>query len=608
MTTLVNKTHRSFEAEESLIHTGSHPHPTSEHIVHFYQTGDFLLDGVSEFLSTGLKAGNACIIFATPTHRQRLEQRLQAQGLNMPLARMRGDYFALDAAETLSRFMEDGAPSPERFVRVVGRVIARAAQNRRHVRAFGELVALLWAEGNHTAAVRLEELWNELYHNTAPFSLFCAYEMHDFAGERYEELFNKICQQHSHVIPNESYSTLSSTNERLRAIALLQQQASSLQTETAERKQAEAAEAALRMSEERWQLITETMPQMMFTATADGEIDYCNALCLQFTGLSFEQLRSWGWTQIVHPDELQEDIRRWKSAIESGEPFYAEQLLRRADGVYRWHVSRAIPLRDAQGAIMMWIGSSTDIDEQKRLEERKNAFISMASHELKTPVTSLRGFTQILQRRLKQQADDQTLLFLDRIEVQLKKLTTLISDLLDVSRMQTGTLAFRETSIDLDELVRETVENVQATTTHQLSLQGATQARVFGDRDRLGQVFINLLTNAIKYSPQAEKVIVRLSSNDQEVVVAVQDFGIGIAEEHHERIFERLYQVSGPQEKAYPGLGIGLYIARQLSQRHGGRLWLESRKGAGSTFYVSLPRLPGDAGVSPAPISGEAAL
>jgi signal transduction histidine kinase len=240
----------------------------------------------------------------------------------------------------------------------------------------------------------------------------------------------------------------------------------------------------------------------------------------------------------------------------------------------------------------MWIGSSTDIDEQKRLEERKNTFISMASHELKTPITSLRGFTQVLQRRLKQQADPQTLLFLDRMDAQLGKLTTLIGDLLDVSRMEAGTIAYRETRFDLDGLARETVEDVQAAiTTHRLSLEGETHAQVRGDRDRLGQALINLLTNAVKYSPQADSVTVRLSADQGWAEVAVCDHGIGIAAEYHERVFEQFYQVADPQESTYPGLGIGLYIARTLIERHGGRMWLESQKGAGSVFHFTLPTL-----------------
>jgi len=130
-----------------------------------------------------------------------------------------------------------------------------------------------------------------------------------------------------------------------------------------------------------------------------------------------------------------------------------------------------------------------------------------------------------------------------------------------------------------------------ATTTHQLLIEGRTSAQVLGDKDRLGQVFINLLTNAVKYSPQANKVQVHLSRDQGQVIVSVQDFGVGIDQAHHQKIFERFYQVNDPEEATYPGLGIGLYISREIVERHRGRLQVESRKGEGATFSVMLPFL-----------------
>jgi signal transduction histidine kinase len=183
------------------------------------------------------------------------------------------------------------------------------------------------------------------------------------------------------------------------------------------------------------------------------------------------------------------------------------------------------------------------------------------------------------------------------MNTQLDKLTSLISDLLNISRMQSGKLALRAEPVDLDSLIDETVEAVQATTsTHRLLIEGRTGTRVLGDKDRLGQVFVNLLTNAIKYSPRADKVIVRLlrEGDPEQAIVSVQDFGIGIDKTHHEKIFERFYQVTDPEEKTYPGLGIGLYISREIVARHHGHMWVESSKGKGSTFFVALPLMRAD--------------
>ncbi|MBV9124047.1 MAG: PAS domain S-box protein, partial [Planctomycetes bacterium] len=261
----------------------------------------------------------------------------------------------------------------------------------------------------------------------------------------------------------------------------------------------------------------------------------------------------------------------------------------------RWSLLKSRPVFDEHGEIAMVVTIIHDVTEQIVAEQRKDEFISMTSHELKTPVTSLKGFTHVLQRRLTKQGDEQALHYLSRMDAQLNKLTKLIGDLLDISRMQTGKLALDMETFDLDALVQETVENVQATTdTHQLSIEGQTKGRVLGDRDRLGQVFINLLTNAVKYSPDAHKVVVRLSQDHAQAMISVQDFGIGIDPVHQKKIFERFYQVTDPEEQTYPGLGIGLYISREIADRHDGRIEIHSRKGEGSTFTVILPLLSED--------------
>ncbi|HEX6108022.1 MAG TPA: PAS domain S-box protein [Ktedonobacteraceae bacterium] len=236
------------------------------------------------------------------------------------------------------------------------------------------------------------------------------------------------------------------------------------------------------------------------------------------------------------------------------------------------------------------MGFVLDISASKELDKRKDEFISMASHELKTPVTSLKGFLGLLQRRLTIQGDEKALHYLARMDAQVNRLTKLINDLLDLSKMQTGQLAYREERFDLDELVQEIVETVQETTqTHHLQFEGQTQAEVFGDRDRIGQVLINLLNNAIKYSPQADRVLVRVAISQNKALVSVQDFGIGIAKEHQRKIFERFYQVTDAEEKTYPGLGIGLYISYEIVKRHSGQMWVESKKGEGASFYFTLP-------------------
>src|SRR5579859_7833879 len=180
----------------------------SEHFVQFCETDEFLMDSVSAFIGSGLRVGDAGIVLATKLHRESLEERLKKDGLEVAAARVRGQYVSIDAAAMLSKCMVDGSPEPGRCAEVVGSVIAHAAQGGRHVRIFGEMVALLWAEGNRAAAMRLEELWNDLG-KTHSFSLCCVYPMQGCGGEVYEEEFTEICQQHSRIIPAESYTRLS---------------------------------------------------------------------------------------------------------------------------------------------------------------------------------------------------------------------------------------------------------------------------------------------------------------------------------------------------------------------------------------------------------------
>ncbi len=337
----------------------------------------------------------------------------------------------------------------------------------------------------------------------------------------------------------------------------------------------------------------------------DSRIIYANEAAARMTGYpSVENL------QQARPLE---PTRRFEITDEQGRPFPLDRLThkrvlageRQAQAIIgytqkaggppeRWSLVTSSPVYNEQGEILFVITITHDITERVLAERRKDEFISMASHELKTPVTSLKGFTYVLQRRLRKQEDEQALHYLERMDAQLDKLTKLVGDLLDLSRMQVGKLDLQRAPVDLDALIAETVENVQATTlTHRIIIEGATRAQVFGDEDRLAQVFINLLTNAIKYSPQANRIEVRLAREQACAIVRVRDFGIGIDDIHQQKIFERFYQVTDPEEKTYPGLGVGLHISKTIVERHQGRIEVRSRKGQGATFSVFLPILQG---------------
>jgi len=233
--------------------------------------------------------------------------------------------------------------------------------------------------------------------------------------------------------------------------------------------------------------------------------------------------------------------------------------------------------------------------ERKKADIQKDEFLGFASHELKTPVTSIKGYIQLIQLYASQKKDpaqvfQELLPLIKKVDMQVDRLTHLINDLLDVTKVQAGKLEFNLEDFSLDEMVREVVGNMQMTTQkHRIMLEGETASKVHGDRERTAQILINLLSNAVKYSPQADRILVSITRSDMTISVAVQDYGIGIAEENRQKIFERFYRVKGTKQKTYPGLGLGLHIAAEIAKRQNGRLVVESTEGKGSVFCLELP-------------------
>jgi len=231
-----------------------------------------------------------------------------------------------------------------------------------------------------------------------------------------------------------------------------------------------------------------------------------------------------------------------------------------------------------------------DMSQRKALETQKDDFIGIASHELKTPVTSLKAYTQILQKRFEKYGDPVASQNLTKMDTQINRLTALIEDLLDVTKIESGKIVFNKNVFDFDTLAKDTTDEMQLTSEmHKIRIKGEVKKQVYADKERIGLVLTNFLTNAIKYSPHADKVIVHLSADKNMVVVGVQDYGIGISKENIGTVFERFYRVKSPKGDTYPGLGLGLYISAEIIKRHNGKVWVNSKIGKGSTFYFAIP-------------------
>lgn len=352
------------------------------------------------------------------------------------------------------------------------------------------------------------------------------------------------------------------------------------------------AEERLYQSEKHFRALVENIAGGIALTDAAGIITYVSPSTTRMVGYMTEELTGHRiFERMVYPADQEPTRRLWVRVIEEpGKSHALEYRSKRKDGSFLWIEVVGLNLLHEPGVeSIVW--NYRDMTERKELEQRKDHFISMASHELKTPLTVLSAYTQLLRERFMAEGRQDAALFLSKMDDQITNLTKLVVDLLDISKMQAGQIEMEWEAVDMDALAHEVVESLQPTTSHHLLIEGEAQGTIAGDRERLGQVMIILLNNAIKYSPHANTVVVRIARarEGDALTVAVQDFGIGIEKANQERLFERFYRALSKKDKTYPGLGIGLYIAHEIIQHHDGKMWVESVEGSGSTFFFSLP-------------------
>jgi signal transduction histidine kinase len=260
------------------------------------------------------------------------------------------------------------------------------------------------------------------------------------------------------------------------------------------------------------------------------------------------------------------------------------------DNRVRWVRAKGKTYFDVSGRPLRFIGSVLDITEQKTDELRKNDFIGMVSHELKTPLTSLKGYIQILNHKAKINTDNFAINALSKADIQIGKMSQLINGFLNVSRLEAGKISIDLKTVDLREIIEEAEEELKmVSTTHLISIIASEQIMVQADRDKIGSVISNLLGNAIKYSPLGSRIEISCDTQDRFARVKVKDEGPGIKTQDRERLFERFYRVGGAESHTVPGFGIGLYLSAEIIARHNGEIGVISEPGEGSTFYFLLP-------------------
>lgn len=377
--------------------------------------------------------------------------------------------------------------------------------------------------------------------------------------------------------------------------------------------QEKEAERDLRESEARFRQLADAMPQIVWVTRADGYHEYYNKRWYEYLGLDFEETCGDLWANSLHPEDRERARLRWAVALETGEPYEIEYRFRRHDGEYRWFLGRALPVRDKSGKITRWYGTCTDIDEQKRMNQQREAllaseqearsdaerasqlkdeFLLTLSHELRTPLNALLGWSTLLKRK----DLDQTRIRqgLDVIERNVRIQSQLIDDLLDMSRIISGKLRLNVQQVELVSIIEAAVETVRLSAMAKgirlKQVLDPSAGIVSGDPARLQQVVWNLLSNAIKFTPKGGRVQVVLERVDSHVEISVIDTGLGISPEFLPYVFDKFRQADASLTREHGGLGLGLAIVKHLVELHGGSVKVESAGlSKGATFIVELP-------------------
>lgn len=369
----------------------------------------------------------------------------------------------------------------------------------------------------------------------------------------------------------------------------------------------------LERSEKQFRQLADTIPQLAWMARPDGGVAWYNQRWHEYTGTTPEEMEGWGWQSVQHPDALEDVVKEWRASIATGQPFDMTFPIRGADGVFRPFLTRAMPFRDENGEIVLWFGSNTDVSEQKRIvQERdellasersarsmaehasrmKDEFLATLSHEIRSPLSAIFGWTQVLRDGI---PDAETLATgLDVIDRNVRLQTQLIEDLLDMSRIISGKLRLDVQQILPAPCVEAAADTVMAAAQAKgIKVERVLDPRagpISGDPARLQQVVWNLLSNAIKFTPRGGKVQVVLQRVNSHIELSVADSGEGISAEFLPHVFDRFRQEDAAMNRRHGGLGLGLAIVKQLVELHGGTIGVGSAgTGKGATFTVKIP-------------------
>lgn len=338
-------------------------------------------------------------------------------------------------------------------------------------------------------------------------------------------------------------------------------------------------------NERRFRLLLNAIPQIAWTNTTDGAVNFYNEQWYSYTGIDFEQSQPQDLEAIVHPEDLAHHKTQFHSILTSEESGNYEIRERAANGEYRWYLIHMQPIKDEAEQVLLWIGTATDIHELKLLQQKKDDLINIASHELKTPMASLKASMQLL-HKMKHNSSEKMQHLIDMAGRSTDKVSGLIKDLLDPEQLTEGGLPLKKVELNLFRLVEDCCTPAPENSVCSIVITGDRQLEVYADPERIEQVLTNMVTNAMKYAPQSESIQIQIAKIHEGAKVSVRDQGPGIPQDKIPFLFDRYYRADQSNQ---PGLGLGLYISAEIIEKHAGQIGAESKAGEGSTFWFTLP-------------------
>lgn len=367
-----------------------------------------------------------------------------------------------------------------------------------------------------------------------------------------------------------------------------------LAQQTAERtwmavEQAKAAEA-LRESEDNYRVIVNQSIAGILKMDLKGNIIFTNDQFCRMLAYDSTELLTLEISDIIYSADRECNRLFLRELVVEGKPYEIEMRLVRKSGEEIWVSNHVSPIFDQDGAVMAATIVSIDITRQKELERQKDEFIGVASHELKTPITGIKAYSELLVGMMDNSVPHIITQLVTRMDVQVNRLTKVVESLLNTSRIAGGQLKLQLELLDLNALLEERVHQGQLTSSkHRIVFTGDKLPFVLADAERLGQVLDNLISNAVKYTPKGGELMIRSESRGSRVRVSICDSGVGIPKREQEKIFDRFYRVKGTSAGTVSGIGLGLYICREIIEKHGGQIAVDSVPDEGSTFYFELP-------------------